>query len=338
MKKLIPIIYILIFPFCLNAQTGGDNTYEFLNLTHSAFAAATGGLTVSQGRGDLSLPYFNPALLSSEMNNNISLSYSRYLAGINYGYAAYAFNGDSLNNYAAGISYINYGTFTAADESGNITGTFSAAEYAFNMIYSRRIDSSFTVGINIKPVLSHLEKYFSAGVCADFGVTYNNREHLFSTGLVVRNAGFQLKSYTADGSEPLPFEIQAGVTKGLAHAPLRFTLTLRHLEKYDMTHNYGTEGETNTNSIGENLLRHMVLGVELLPAKSFWAAAGLNYQRRAELKTTARAGSAGFSWGFGFNTKILTLAFGRDTYHLAGAANHFSLVLYPDLILKNHRR
>lgn len=338
MKRFILIIYISLFSFCLYGQTGGDNTYEFLNLTHSAFAAATGGLTVSQGRGDLSLPYFNPALLSSEMQNNISLSYSRYLAGINYGYAAYAFNGDSLNNYAAGISYINYGTFTAADEAGNITGTFSAAEYAFNLIYSRRIDSSFTIGVDIKPVLSHLEKYFSAGVCADLGVTYINREHLLSAGLVVRNAGFQIKSYTGGAGEPLPFEIQAGVTKGLAHAPLRFTLTLRHLEKYDMTHQYDSEGESNTNSIGENLLRHVVLGAELLPGKNFWAAAGINYQRRAELKTTTKTGSAGLSWGFGFNTKIFTLAFGRDTYHLAGAANHFSLVLYPDLILKNHRR
>jgi len=39
-------------------QTGGDNTYEFLNLSHSAFATATGGITVSQGRNDLSLPLF----------------------------------------------------------------------------------------------------------------------------------------------------------------------------------------------------------------------------------------------------------------------------------------
>jgi hypothetical protein len=337
MKRLILIIYIPFACLRLLAQTGGDNTYEFLNLTHSAFAAATGGITVSQSRGDLSLPYYNPALLTSGMRKNLSLSYSRYLAGINYGYAAWGIGGDSVNNYAAGISYINYGSFTEADETGTITGSFTAAEYAFNLIYSRCLDSLFTVGIDVKPVLSHLERYFSAGICADIGVTYINKELLLSAGFVIKNAGVQLKTYTGT-SEPLPFEIQAGITKGLAHAPLRFTLTLRHLEKYDLTYDYDTSDDTNPNSVGENILRHMVFGVELLPVKNFWAGAGLNYQRRAELKTAVKAGSAGLSWGFGFSAKVFTLAYGRDTFHLAGAANHISVVFYPDLIFKNHHR
>jgi hypothetical protein len=338
MKRLLIIISISFACVRLFSQTGGDNTYEFLNLTHSAFAAATGGLSVSHPGSDLSLPYHNPALLNSSMRKDIALSYSRYLAGINYGYAAYGFGNDSVNNYAAGIAYINYGSFTEADEAGNITGTFTAAEYAFNLIYSRTLDSLFTVGVDVKPVLSHLEKYFSAGICADIGITYINKESLLSAGVVIRNAGFQIKTYTGDHSEPLPFEIQAGVTKQLAHAPLRFTLTLRHLEKYDLTYNYDTENDTGSNSVGENLMRHMVLGVELLPVKNFWAGAGFNYQRRAELRTTNKTGSAGLSWGFGFNARAFTLAFGRDTYHLAGAANHFSLVLYPEMIFKNHRR
>jgi hypothetical protein len=335
MKRLLIIIYISFACVRLFSQTGGDNTYEFLNLTHSAFAAATGGLTVSQSRSDLSLPYHNPALLNSSMRNDIALSYSRYLAGINYGYAAYGFGNDSVNNYAIGIGYVNYGSFTEADEAGNITGSFTAAEYVFNFIYSRPVDSLFTIGIDIKPVLSHLEKYFSAGICADIGITYINKESLLSAGLVIKNAGFQIKTYTGNRSESLPFEIQAGVTKQLAHAPLRFTLTLRHLEKYDLTYDYNTSDETVSNSIGENILRHVVLGVELLPGKNFWAGAGLNYQRRAELRTATKAGSAGLSWGFGFNARAFSLAFGRDTYHLAGAANHFSLVLYPGMIFKN---
>jgi hypothetical protein len=338
MKRLFLIIVIPLYCLRLLAQTGGDNTYEFLNLTHSAFAAATGGITVSQSRGDLSTPYYNPALLNADMRKNMTLSYSRYLAGINYGYAAWGFNSRTINNYAAGLSYINYGSFTAADESGNITGSFTAAEYAFNFIYSRPLDSLFSIGIDVKPVLSHLERYFSAGICADLGVTYINKEMLLSAGFVIKNAGFQIKTYTGENSEPLPFEIQAGVTKELAHAPLRFTLTIRHLEKYDLTYDYNTEDETNVNGVGENILRHMVLGIELLPVKNFWAGAGFNYQRRAELKTTAKTGSAGLSWGFGFNAKAFTLAYGRDSYHLAGAANHISFTLYPEKAFKNRRK
>ena len=315
-------------------QTGGDNTYEFLNLNHSAFASATGGITVSQGRNDLSLPYFNPALLNPSMDNDISLSYSAYFAGINYGYAAYARDTDTRGTFAAGVSFISYGSFTEADIAGNITGTFTAAEYAFNIIWSYRIDTSFTVGINIKPVLSNLERYFSAGLCADIGVAYHNQRLLIDAGLVIRHAGLQLKSYTGQGGEPLPFEIIAGATKRLAYAPFSFSLTVRHLEKPDLTYDYDTGDDIPEGGVGENILRHMVFGVEILPADAFWIGAGLNYQRRAEMRTEQRTGMAGFSAGFGFRTKSFELSFGHEAFHPAGGSNHLTLTLRPELIFK----
>src|SRR5512133_3561187 len=132
----------------LSAQIGGDNVYGFLDINHSAFAAATGGMTVSQGLGDLSLPYFNPALLSNSMDNDISLSFSSYFAGITYGYASLSGGTRGKRSLAGGISFISYGKFTGADASGNITGSFTGSEYALNFIYSSVIDSYFTAGIN----------------------------------------------------------------------------------------------------------------------------------------------------------------------------------------------
>jgi len=322
----------------LSAQTGGDNVYEFLNINHSAFAAATGGITVSQGLGDLSLPYFNPALLQSSMANNISLSFSSYFAGITFGYASWSAPMQRKGTLAGGISFISYGKFTEADASGNITGSFSGSEYSLNLIYSAALDSSFTVGINIKPVLSHLERYFSAGICADLGVTYHNAKLLLDAGLVIRNAGFQIKSYTGAGGEPLPFEIVAGVTKRLEHAPFRFSLTLRHLEKPDLTYDYDPSDDIPEGGPGDNILRHMIIGVEILPVENFWTGAGFNYQRRAEMHTEQRSGMAGFSWGFGFNAKAFALAYGRDTFHLAGSANHLTITLRPEIFIKNRSR
>ena len=335
MRRYIATVLLLLTLSHLSAQTGGDNIYEFLNLNHSAFAAATGGMTVSQGLSDLSLPYFNPALLNSSMENDISLSFSSYFAGITFGYASWSAASQPYGNLAAGISFVNYGRFTEADAAGNITGSFSASEYALNIIFSRVIDSSFTVGVNLKPVISHLERYFSAGICADLGVTYRNARLLLDAGLVIRNAGFQIKSYTGTGGEPLPFEIVAGVTKRLEHAPFRFTLTMRHLEKPDLTYDYDTADEVPEGGFGDNILRHMILGIELLPVGNFWAGAGFNYQRRAELRTEQGAGMAGFSFGFGFNTKAFALSYGRDTFHLAGSANHLTITLRPELIIKN---
>ncbi len=335
MKLIYTTTTFILLLAPLYSQTGGDNTYEFLNLSHSAFANATGGMTVSQSREDLSLPYYNPALLNQSMDNDISLSFSTYFAGITYGYASYARSAEGKGNFAGGISFITYGRFDEADAAGNITGTFSASEYAFNVIYSRIIDSSFTAGINIKPVFSILERYFSAGICADLGISYHNEKLLLDAGMAVKNAGFQIKSHTGERGEPLPFEIIAGVTKRLEHAPFRFSLTVRHIEKPGLTFDYDTTDDIAEGGLGENILKHMILGVELLPVENFWAAAGFNYQRRSELRAEQRTGTAGFSWGFGFRAKAFSLAFGRDTFHLAGAANHLTVTLIPENIFKN---
>lgn len=330
---LIIIFLILLRPSW--GQTGGDNTYEFLNLSHSAFANATGGMTVSQGRNDLSLPYFNPALLSSSMDNDVTLSFSTYFAGIKYGYAAWTKSMQSKGTVSGGVSFISYGSFTEADPAGNITGTFTAAEYAFNLMWSYQLDSSFTAGINIKPVFSHLERYFSAGICADIGAAYHNERLLLDAGLVIRNAGLQIISYTGNGGEPLPFEIIAGVTKALQHAPFRFSLTFRHIEKPDLTFDYDPEDDTDAGGFGESLLKHLIFGVEILPADAFWVGAGFNYQRRSEMRIEQRAGMAGFTWGFGVRSKAFELAFGRDTFHLAGSSNHLTVTLRPERMFKN---
>jgi hypothetical protein len=333
-QALLLILMLTILP--VSAQTGGDNTYEFLNLGHSAFASATGGITVSGNRDDLSLPYFNPALLRASMDSDISLSFTTWFAGINYGYASYAMHTETKGTFAGGLSFISYGHFTEADIAGNITGTFSAAEYAFNIIWSRQIDTSFTVGINLKPVLSHLESYFSAGICADLGATYHNARLLLDAGLVIRNAGLQLKSYTGAGGEPLPFEIIAGVTKRLAHAPFSFSMTVRHIEKPNLIYDYNSEDDLTAGGLGENILKHIVVGIEILPADSFWVGMGLNYQRRSEMRTQQNTGMAGFSAGFGFRTNSLELSYAHEAFHPSGGSNHLTVTLRPELILKKH--
>lgn len=322
----------------LKGQTGGDNTYEFLNLSHSAFANATGGINVASRRSDLTLPYFNPALLNVSTDNDISLSFSSWFAGIRYGYASWARTTATSGNFAGGISFISYGTFTEADEAGNITGSFTAAEYAFNIIWSWQIDSSFSIGMNLKPVISHLERYFSAGLCADIGASYHNERLLLDAGLVIRNSGLQLVGYTGSGGEPLPFEIIAGAAKRLAHAPFSFSLTIRHLEKPDLTFDYNPEDDAGPGGVGEDILRHIVLGVEVLPSDAFWIGAGLDYQRRAEMRTGQRTGMAGFTAGFGIRTRAFELAFAHGAFHPAGGSNHITVTLRPEFIFKKTER
>jgi hypothetical protein len=132
----------------------------------------------------------------------------------------------------------------------------------------------------------------------------------------------------------------AGFSARLRHAPFRFSFTLRHLEKYDLTYNY-SESEGNqpkpAPEFFENIFRHIVTGVEVIPHKNFYFSLGYNHQRRSELQTESRVAGTGFSWGFGINTSVLNIEFGRASYHLAGASNNVSLIMRPDLLYKKLR-
>jgi hypothetical protein len=339
-KRIGSISLFILLSAVSYSQTGGDNVYEFLNLTHSGLIASLGGSNVSLTGRNLNLAWNNPALLDSEMGKSLALNYVNYFAGINYGLAMYSWPLKGDGNIAGGITYLNYGSFTETDASGNITGSFSASESALSVIYSRELDSMFTVGINFKPVISHLEKYTSLGFAFDLGASWHNSQNLISAGFVIRNAGYQLTSYAGEPAGNLPFEVLAGFSARLRHAPLRFSVTVRHLEKYDLTYRYsGSEGNPSqpASALIENIMRHILFGAEIIPHKNFYLSLGYNHQRRSELQTESKVAGTGFSWGFGINTSILNFEFGRASYHLAGSSNHISLIFRPDLLYKKFR-
>ena len=331
LKRLVHIYaFIVISTVAGYGQVGGDNTYEFLNLTNSGYVAALGGNNVSIYNDNINMSYHNPALLSYSVKNNLALDYVSYLAGINYGLAIYSWSPTINEHFAGGVTYYNYGSFTEADEIGNITGTFTASEFSFPMIFSLDIDSSWTIGTTLKPILSHLEKYTSFGVALDLGMAYHSADGLFSAGITAKNIGLQITKYASEKRMGLPFEIMAGISTKLEHAPLSFSLTLRHLEKYNLIHDYNGDNDNHylmNSKFTENLMRHIILGVELTPHKNFYLCGGYNYQRRQELKMENKPGSVGFSWGFGINTSFLDVEFARATYSLAGASTHISMII-----------
>jgi hypothetical protein len=337
MKYLYSLLVLLILPLHNHGQIGGSSTYAFLSLPNSARIASLGGELNAFADGDLNLAFSNPSLLAPGMSGNLVANYVNYFADINYGYVSYARDLEKKGMFAAGINYFNYGEFVEADETGLITGTFKAADYALNIIYSRRIDSSFTFGVNVKPIYSQYERYASFGLATDLGITYKSDNRLFAAAFVVRNLGTQLKGYTAKNHEPLPLDIQFGISQKLEHAPFRFSLVAHHLQKIDLTYEkpgseqneFNTFGEPDEKSkfdeIGDKIMRHFIMGVEFTPLQNFYLRLGYNYRRRQELKIDSRVAMVGFSWGFGIKISKFHVNYGRATYHLAGASNHFSI-------------
>jgi len=338
MKIQAVILFLSLVTFNVYPQLGGRHTYAFLDLTNSARVASLGGKVNAVWDDDLNLAFHNPSLLNEEMKDHLVLNYVNYFTDVNYGYVSYANQIKGVGNVAGGIHYINYGEFIAADNYGTRTGTFTASEIALNLMWSRTIDSIFHIGVNVKPVYSSLEKYNSFGIAADVGITYTSRDRLFAGALVMRNIGVQIKPYYEQHRESLPFEIQIGVSQKLRHAPFRFSLVSHNLQKIDLTYNKpGDENQetdvingesTGSSGIAEfadKVMRHMIFGVEFSPLKSFYIRGGYNYQRRSEMKIESRIAMVGFSWGFGIKISKFHLSYGRASYHLAGASNHFSL-------------
>ncbi len=339
LKKIYRIIAIAII-VCLNtsiyAQTGGNNTYEFLNLISSSRIAALGGNAIPINDNDLNLVIQNPSLLNKAMNNQLALSYVNYFSDINYGYAAYARTLKKLGTFYAGLQYVHYGKFTEADATGEKLGNFTPSEYALNIAYSKDLDSSFTVGAQLKNIYSHLYEYSSYGIAVDAAVTYHSKNTLFSTALVVKNMGVQIKDYTKGNNEPLPFEVQIGIANKFAKAPLRLLLVAQHLEKFDITYinlnkpdTYvdANTGETIIKDIKtiDKIIRHIIIGGEFIPTKNFKVSLGYNYQRRQELKYADKLSTVGFSFGFELKVSKFKISYGRAAYHLAGASNHFTV-------------
>lgn len=342
MKKyfLFYILFINILGTLL-AQSGGDNVYDFLTLPNSARLTSLGGTQVSIYDDDLNFVYQNPSLLNGSMSNQLSLSFVDYLADIKYAYASYARTFEKYGNFGLGIHYIDYGKFDAADAYGVRTGTFNnVSDYSINAFYSRPIfDSILQVGGTIKAIGSEYEIYNAFALAIDAGITYYNSDRLFGAAFVLKNLGTMVNTYYGGAeNEHLPFELQLGITQKLKHAPFRFSILARHLETPDLTYSSELDEDTQTDLISgevkeegkfskyaDNIMRHLVFGLEFMPGKNFYVNLGYNYKRREELAIADKMGGVGFSWGFGMKIYKFRISYGRARYHLASAMNQFTV-------------
>jgi len=332
--KFIRLTSIFILSSCsiLLAQIGGDNSFEFLNLVHSARIASLGGGQIAHRDADLNLAFQNPGSINSEMNNQLVLNFVNYFSDIHYGIVGY---GKSLKKgtLTAGMQYINYGTFTAAQENGLTTGEFKAGEYALNIGYGRMLDSNFTLGVQLKPIYSSFEQYNAFGAAADVGISYYLAKARFGAGIVVKNLGMQFKGYVKGNNEPLPFEIQAGVTHKLKHAPFRFILSLDHLEKWDLRYpdSLTVKKDFEKRKINlkgpfiDNLAKHVNVATEIVLTKNLNLRIGYNFRRRRELQTEERKSITGLSFGAGIKISKFQISYALASYHLAAKSHHISL-------------
>lgn len=330
-------LYILLLACTASfAQIGGKYTYQFLNLVTSPRQAALGGKIVTLYDYDVNQAAFNPATINPEMDNHLSVNYGNYYGEVTYGTANYAYTYDRhVQTFHVGVNYVSYGNFDGYDELGNSTASFSGSEVAVSFGYAYNIPyTDIHVGANAKLISSSLETYTSWGGALDLGGIYIDEDNDINIGLSVRNIGSQFTTY-AGMYEPLPMEVIAGISQEVENVPVRWHLTLENLQQWNIAFsnpNRATEdldgGVTQEKvSFFNNAMRHVIVGAELFPGRSFNVRAGYNFRRAAELDLVDKRTFAGISAGFSVRFNKLRFDYSYSRYTIAATTSLFGMTI-----------
>lgn len=327
----------MLFVVDIQGQTT-KGAYGFLDMTSSARVAALGNTDLSVYDSDIELGIYNPALINSDMHNNLVLSYVNYYADINHAMAQYGYSFKKLGTFTGTVLFHSYGNFKYADEYGNADGsTFSASDYNIMIGWGRQLTPHWSIGANVKFAGLQYEHFKTFALAVDVAGSYRtNNGWMFS--LTARNAGYELYSNYEGDRNKLPFRLSAGVSKKLEHVPFLFSIVYENIQKWDLTYDdpldlngeydaiTGTKKEkSKAAKFGDNLMRHIVFGGEIYIGKNLVLRAAYNYGMRQNLKTPTKKGLCGFSYGVGVNIWKFSINYSRSEMHIYGSPNYITI-------------
>lgn len=333
----------------LEAQISGagSSVFNFLNLPASSRLNALGGENVAIADDDISMAFINPALLTGQTDNVLQLNYAYYLAGTMFGSAMYGHNfgrskiekpysgdgePDKPNYFAVGVHYLDYGKMQYADEDGNLQGgTFTAKDICINAMYARQLGPYFTVGVTLKPIYSIYESYHSFALGADVGGHYQMADSSLQVGLALRNIGWQMKAFYSEEegqhTEMLPLNLEMGISYRLKHAPLRFSLTIHNMQKWDISADNESSTSTSKAKAGFDMaFRHTIWALDIVPkSNKFYVTISYNHRLHQEMKLADAFSLAGFAAGVGVNIYKFRLGFAVSQYSRSNLTYQVSL-------------
>lgn len=305
MKKVVFALLTLFYALNCMAQES-QTVYNFLRLPVSAHAAALGGENITIIENDASLIFSNPALLSNVADKTIGFNYMNYMEGVNMMSASY--NMDVMEHGCVGITgqFINYGTMKEMNIEGIQTGDFSAKDISLAGYFSYFLSDKISAGIAAKFITSNIGQYNSMGVGVDLGLNYYDQEGELSISAVAKNLGGQIKAFD-DNYEPMPIDLQVGVSKRLVNTPLRLNGTL-----------------VNLNHWNTSFRNHLAIGADFILSQSIWVGCGYNFRRSEEMSfgkgDDESAHGAGLTLGGGLNLERFKVNLAWGKYHVASSS------------------
>ena len=339
-KSSLALLLVLL---CIGAEAqvnGGQFAFEYLRLPNAPHVSAFGGISVASPTPDINLALQNPALMRPALHNQISFNYNNFYSGISNTNVAYGYYAPKLATaFALGVQYLNYGSFTQTDNTGNQVGSFNASDYCISLAASKQYKERWRGGATVKMAQSQLADLRATALLADIGVVYEDTANYLTIGIVAKNMGFTAKQYTSGrtNNEPLPFDLQLGISKRLKHVPLRLFATIHHLYEWDVRYNnpddkkssavFGSTDTTVSKNFADNLFRHFIFGSEITLGKRVGITVAYNHMRRKEMVLEDKKAGAGYSFGASIYLNKFQVHYARSFYSIAGAYNEFGINL-----------
>lgn len=314
MKRRTHILLLLLFIVSLGAF-GQESTsvFNFLSLSSSSHANALGGRNISLIEDDASLTLQNPALLSSVSDNSLNLNFMTYMKGAKMGSASFAKIAGERGTWGVATQFVGYGSMTETMATGEVLGDMKALDMAISGMYSYTLSDSWVGGVAGKVLYSKYGPYSSVGLAVDLGVNYFDEDADFSMSAVAANLGGQVKAF-GDVHERLPFNLQWGFTKTVAHAPLSISLTVVDLTRWSSRYYYNAGKNPGA---GRILMNHFNLGLDITPTNQFYLSVGYNFRRAYEMKAAGSSHAAGLTCGAGLHLKKFKLGLAYAKYHVS---------------------
>ncbi len=297
------------------------SAFNTLRLPASSHAAALGGQNVTLIEDEPTAGWYNPALYANVSDLSAGLDFMTYAAGSTWMGAHFVKAFGERHTMAVGVQYMNYGKMDETDEAGNTLGQFSAKDIVIGAGYSYLLSDRWTGGANLKMMVSNLADYTALAAAVDVGVNYYDDENDLSVSASLQNIGTQLKAYHDGQRTHLPFTLALGFSKGMAHLPVRFHVTMTDVTRWKSSYYVLPENKDKDKSdkvgFGKKALNHFVLGLDILPTDYLYLSVGYNFRRAYELKASGSSHLAGLSAGAGVNVKHFKFGVSYAKYHQA---------------------
>ncbi|MCS7151483.1 MAG: PorV/PorQ family protein [Endomicrobia bacterium] len=211
MKTKGIISFLITLIVLIHAMYAGVGTTgaQFLKIGPSARALGMAG-AFSAVSDDVYALWFNPAGLVQLQKNELSATYLKYFADVDFGFLGYAKPDATFGPIAFGITYLIVKDIEKRNEKEELLGNFNAKDIALTVAYAKnnplpQVLPGLNLGGNIKFIQSEIDQIVAYTLSLDIALMYSPTEKI-NTAILIQNISYGIKF--KNETDPLPLNLK----------------------------------------------------------------------------------------------------------------------------------